>query len=64
MTKKYWTLAIQYDVDGEPCDPPHHIEERLFALMQTMHEVGVGMNLVYGRAEASVLEAIENDASE
>ena len=61
MTKRYWTLAIQYDVDGEPGAPPHHIEDRIVALMQMMHEIGFGMNLTYGLAEASLLDAIETE---
>lgn len=61
MTKKYWTLAIQYDVDGEPCEPPHHIEDRIVALMQMMHEMGFGMSVKYGHAEASLLDDIETE---
>ncbi len=57
--KKYWTLAIQYDVDGEPCDPPPHIEDRIMALMQLMHEVGFGMDLIYGYAEREITEQID-----
>lgn len=57
--KKYWTLAIRYDVDGEPCDPPPHIENRIVALMQLMHEVGFGMDLIYGYAEKEITEQID-----
>ncbi len=64
MTKKYWTLAIQYDVDGEPCGPPPHIQDRIAGMLRIMHEMGFGMTVQYGRAEASVLDAIDTDASE
>ena len=48
MSKKYYTIAVQYDVDGEPCDPPHHIEDRMVMMMQLMHEIGFGMDVSYG----------------
>lgn len=57
--KKYWTLAMQYDVDGEPCDPPPHIEDRMIALMHIMHEMGFGVDVAYGYAEKKILEEIE-----
>jgi len=57
--KKYWTIAMQYDVDGEPCDPPHHIEDRIIALMQIMHEMGFGVDVAYGYAEKKILEKID-----
>jgi len=59
MSKKFWTLAIQYDVDGEPCDPPHHIEERLVTMMQIMHEIGFGMDVKYGFAQKEMMDIIQ-----
>ena len=64
MTKKYWTLAIQYDVDGEPCGPPPHIEDRITSMLRIMHEYGFGMTVQYGSAEASVLDAIDCGSEE
>ena len=58
--KKYWTLVMQYDVDGEPCDPPPHIEDRMIAMMQIMHEMGFGVDVAYGYAEKKILEEIES----
>ena len=50
---------MQYDVDGEPCDPPPHIEDRIIAMMQIMHEMGFGVDVAYGYAEKKILEEIE-----
>ena len=51
MSKKFWTLVIRYDVDGEPCDPPPHITDRLGTIIPILHEVGYGMEVTYGLAE-------------
>tara|TARA_R100000808_G_scaffold5335_1_gene16334 strand:+ start:7358 stop:7552 length:195 start_codon:yes stop_codon:yes gene_type:complete len=51
MSKKFWTLVIRYDVDGEPCDPPPHIQDRLAMAMNVLHEMGYGMEVTYGLAE-------------
>ena len=59
MSKKFYTIALQYDVDGEPCDPPHHIEDRMVMLMQLMHEIGFGMDVSYGYAEKKIMKTIE-----
>tara|TARA_R100000152_G_C6781425_1_gene215884 strand:- start:6090 stop:6281 length:192 start_codon:yes stop_codon:yes gene_type:complete len=59
MSKKFYTIALQYDVDGEPCDPPHHIEDRMVAMMQLMHEIGFGMDVKYGYAEQNILDMID-----
>ncbi len=60
--KKYWTIVMQYDVDGEPCDPPPHIEERMIALMQVMHEMGFGLDVSYGYAEKKILEEVDTNS--
>jgi len=59
MSKKFWTLAIQYDVDGEPCDPPNHIEERIVTMMRIMHEIGFGMDVKYGLAQKEMMDIIQ-----
>lgn len=64
MSKKFYTIALQYDVDGEPCDPPPHIEERMLALMQVMHETGFGMDVSYGYADKEMMRTIEEGAEE
>lgn len=64
MSKKYWTLIIQYDVDDEPCDPPPHIEDRMIMLMQVMHEYGFGMELKFGYATSECLDMIDMEEEE
>ena len=56
----YYTIGIRYETDsGEPCDPPPHIMERLFSVMQALHEVGWCVEVVYGRAEKNLLDGID-----
>jgi len=62
MSKKYYTIALQYDISGDPCDPPHHIEDRMVMLMQVMHEIGFGMDVAYGYAEKKIMKTIEEGA--
>jgi len=64
VSKKYYTIALQYDVDGEPCDPPHHIADRMVMLMQVMHEIGFGMDVSYGYAEKKIMKTIEEGGEE
>ena len=58
-TDKYWTMVVRYDVDGEPCDPPPHIQERLAMAMSVLHEIGFGMQVTYGLAERDFSDEIE-----
>ena len=57
MSKKFYTIAIQFDVSGDPCDPPPHIEDRMVMMMQIMHERGYGMDVSYGYA----VKKVKND---
>ncbi len=59
MSEKFYTIALQYDVDGEPCDPPPHIEDRMVMMMQIMHERGYGMDVSYGYAVKKIMKTIE-----
>ena len=53
------TIAIQFDVSGDPCDPPPHIEDRMVMMMQIMHERGYGMDVSYGYAVKKIMKTIE-----
>ena len=59
MSKKFSTIAIQFDVSGDPCDPPPHIEDRMVMMMQIMHERGYGMDVSYGYAVKKIMKTIE-----
>ncbi len=58
-SEEYFTVAIQYDISGDPCDPPPYIEDKLVILTQLMHEMGFGMDVVYGYAKRNVMFAIK-----
>ena len=59
MSKKFYTIAIQFDVSGAPCAPPPHIEDRMVMMMQIMHERGYGMDVSYGYAVKKIMKTIE-----
>ena len=59
MSKKFYTIAIQFDVSGDPCDPPPHIEDIMVMMMQIMHERGYGMDVSYGYAVKKIMKTIE-----
>lgn len=60
-SKEYFTVVIQYDISGDPCDPPPFIEDRLVKVMQVMHEMGFGMDVVYGHAKRNVMFAVKTE---
>ena len=56
--KRFWTIAFQYDGDMDPVDPPPHIEERILACMQILHQVGWGLEIKWGAAPKDLLDQI------
>jgi hypothetical protein len=60
MAKKYYTIGIRYESDrGDACDPPPHIMEKIATCLQTLHEKGWAMEVVYGRAEKNLIDGID-----
>jgi len=57
--EKFWTIAFQFDGDGERVDPPPHIEDRILACMQILHQVGWGLDIKWGEAPKDLLDQIE-----
>ena len=52
MSKGHYTIVFRYDVDGEGCDPPAHIIERLVHAVQHLHERGFGLDITYGKTDS------------
>ena len=47
----YYTIAFRYTTeDGEPCNPPPHIIEKLVLATKELHEIGFAMDVIYGQA--------------
>lgn len=63
MSKKF-TIVFQYDVDGEKCDPPPHIVERILAASNSLHEIGFGMNVVYGYTKDATFNLMDKEMRE
>lgn len=61
--QKYYTVAIQYDISGDRCNPPPHIEDRIVQLVKIMHEIGFAMDVSYGYAEKNIMKIIEEGAN-
>ena len=63
MSKKFWTLVFRYDIDGEPCDPPPHIQDRIAMVSSILHEIGFGLDVIWGEAPASLSDMIDTGES-
>jgi len=63
MTKKF-TIVFRYDVDGERCDPPPHVVERIVAASSKLHEIGFGMEVVYGFSEDATFDLMDKEMRE
>jgi len=63
MSEKY-TVVFRFDVDGERCDPPPHIVERIFHATQALHEMGFGLDVAYGFSKDETFKKIEKEMAQ
>lgn len=61
----YYTIMLRYTTDsGEPCSPPPHITDRMAMAVDVLHEVGFGMDVVYGQCADKLFKQAEKEMTE
>lgn len=57
---KNWTICFQYDRNGGPADPPHHIQERIMQAASVLHELGFALDIKWGLAVPEIMDQIDD----
>ena len=60
MSEKF-TIVFRFDVDGERCEPPPHIAERIVQASVALHEMGFGLDVAYGFSKDETFKQIETE---